>query len=320
MESNEKIARLPLAVQKILQKKSSKHPGTRFTSKLSVLLSFVEANPHTEDEIGVAWVSETVFKMKKSVLAELMKIKINTLNVNLRDLDFRSVDSNKDGWTKWTKSGFTRSSLQHVPIEIENNKLNSHESSHHDAFPNRPTISLGCFPNSLLYIFHHDSIALWQKIIHPTLSNTLFPDFVNSCAQYFKLPDQTFEEARSLIKFVLPDKHQINFTHFQKFMSLFGPEKTVMDKLQSLLNTSKSYGTWLSFNSNQIVSTKRFVGYIDSKDANAVVITKGGLTTKIWNLPLLDSSKDYLIDESCRLYHSWSDYFTEHPLAIENIV
>ena len=68
-------------------------------------------------------------------------------------------------------------------------------------------------------------------------------------------------------------KHQITFIHFEKFMSLFGPEKTVMVKLRSLINQSKAFGNWISFEQNQNAPTQGLRGYIDSKEFNAIVIS-----------------------------------------------
>lgn len=313
MNAIEKIRRLPDEVQNVLLRKSSKQPGTRFVHKLSVLLSFVQANPHSEDEIGVAWENEQIFRMKKNVLASLMQIKVNTLNVNLRDLSFKQVDSNKDGWSKWSKPGFTRSSLSKTnsDFEIRMNENTGFEAHHNDIFPSKSTVRLGCLADPFIHEFHQNCVSLWQKFINPSVYYAQFNDFLESAAIHFKLPDQSLDDAKTRIKLILPEKHQITISHFEQIMALFGPDSTFMQKLQNFFDTSKMLGPWINFESTQNINLD-FYGYVDSKESNAIIIFNKGETSKIWNFPFLDSTQSYLIDENNVLYSSWTDYFNLH--------
>jgi hypothetical protein len=61
--------------------------------------------------LGLAWVTDDEFRMHKLCVSRLMDIKLNTLNVNLRDLHFTMTDKEKNGWSRWKREGFSRTSV-----------------------------------------------------------------------------------------------------------------------------------------------------------------------------------------------------------------
>nr|1PP7_U Chain U, kDa initiator binding protein [Trichomonas vaginalis] len=121
MDSNDLEAsftsRLPPEIVAALKRKSSRDPNSRFPRKLHMLLTYLASNPQLEEEIGLSWISDTEFKMKKKNVALVMGIKLNTLNVNLRDLAFEQLQHDKGGWTQWKRSGFTRNSVFEDPTQ-----------------------------------------------------------------------------------------------------------------------------------------------------------------------------------------------------------
>ena len=79
-------SRLPQYIRDIIHRRSSRDPSSRFSRKLHALLSYVSANPDMEDEIGLSWIDDEIFQVNKKRLLEIMKIKLNTLNVNFKNL------------------------------------------------------------------------------------------------------------------------------------------------------------------------------------------------------------------------------------------
>ena len=105
------LAKLPVELQTIIRRKCSRDPKTRFTYKIHLLLAFVLTRSQLEDEVGIGWVSEHEFRINKKKLVELLGIKMNSMNVNLHDLGFHKMQHEKNGWTRWTRDGFTQNKI-----------------------------------------------------------------------------------------------------------------------------------------------------------------------------------------------------------------
>lgn len=108
--ASDPLSHIPPVLQEILKRKSSRDPTSRFTYKLAYLLNFVNNSDDKDmyQKVGCSWVKEDEFQINKQILANIMGIKINTLNVNLYTLGFVQLKNNKDGWTLWKKPNFTR--------------------------------------------------------------------------------------------------------------------------------------------------------------------------------------------------------------------
>lgn len=98
---------LPPNIQAMLKRKSSRDPNSRFANKLHMLLNFADKDPVKQEFIGACWTDGNTFKINKKRLIQIMDIKLNTLNVNLKDLKFQQLHSDQSGWTLWRRDGFT---------------------------------------------------------------------------------------------------------------------------------------------------------------------------------------------------------------------
>jgi hypothetical protein len=230
------ISRLPSDIQAMLKRKSSRDPNSRFTSKLATLLGYVSRFPTSEEEIGVSWVDEVTFKMKKRALISILGIKVNTLNVNLRDLKFvQQTNPAKDGWTYWQKEGFTRSSASSF---TEDPRIP--ESAGKFVMPIKPSwpFNLGCLGADGISQFFVSADRTWRGLTGPRRVQVIGAgEFLNRAARYLKQEGQQEQNALDVLTAILAPKKSeyLNFEHLARFLAMFGPIE---------LRCSKSHRYW----------------------------------------------------------------------------
>jgi hypothetical protein len=310
------VAQLPPDIKAMLRRKSSRDPNSRFTSKLATLLHYVTRFPASEEDIGIRWVDDVTFKMKKRVLISILGIKLNTLNVNLRDLKFvQQPNPSKDGWTYWKKDGFTQASA-----------LTYGEDSHAPEQPLRLTsvqpawpFSLGCVVPEALAQFFQTADLIWRELTGPALVQVIETQpFLQRAAYHFKQGGQHEENALEVLTAIIAPKksERITFEQFTRFLAMFGPEKTVMLKIASLLDCSHRTGQWLYFDTDGITLPALAVSF-DTQEPNCLIIRNNGNITRVWNVPLIEANEKngYVYDEVGHTYGSWSEYFERHPVG-----
>jgi hypothetical protein len=250
---------------------------------MRLLLDFASTFPLFENDIGLSWVDDETFRINKRALSGVMGVKINTLNVNLRDLEFRQQNAAKSGWTTWKKDGFTR----HALPPGEN--------------------SAGEFGGPAL-----PRIGKVPPEIEAVMSLAEEP-FLEKAAARFKTEQQAMENAVKVLRAIVCPTHEAVVTEaaFVRFMAMFGPASTAMLKIASLLEISEATGRWLVFDTG--AARAGFHAMFDTAEANCLLLRNGQAVTHVWNLPHVDSREDYIVDERGKTYASWSDYFTQHP-------
>jgi hypothetical protein len=299
------MERLPEEIQAILKRKSSRQPNTRFTAKLHVLLSFVQSHPDREDSVGCCWVSDDEFRINKRLLCDVMGIKANTLNVNLKDLGFLQRNSSRDGWTLWNHPSFSRLSPDPTP-----------EARQSPA----PRISCWLLPFSLGRIppdgvdrFRCAVLDLWSE-----LGDVAVPvgTFVRWAAGRLRQPEQPVGNAIDVVRAIVPSTAdgRITIEAFARFLAMFGPAPTIMIKIAGLLTSSEKHGQWLSLQPVDPSVQPQLCGMFDDKEPNCLVIRPlGKPAVRVWNLPLVEACDPYLTDEGGRLWRGWEVYFKENP-------
>lgn len=242
---------IPPEISQILKRKSSRDPASRFTRKLHLLLEHVTQTPERESEVGLAWISETSFRMNKRILSQVMGIKINTLNVNLRDLHFTQTQTDKNGWTLWTKPGFSRTCYTPDQSEVAQAKEKTPKS--------KPTKQKQISVSNLLNVgkLFQDQDILFRESVHlswisitgiqeitPIMSNIFF----ERAGNYLKEEEQPLENAVEVLKAIITPNNSptVRYEDFFKFLAMFGPKETAMQKIASLLTYSNNHGNWLS--------------------------------------------------------------------------
>ncbi|KAH0791695.1 39 kDa initiator binding protein [Histomonas meleagridis] len=310
--------KLPPNIQKILRRKSSRDPSSQFTTKLHVLLTYVMNNPSTEEELGVGWITNEKFRMNKKILVEVMGIKINTLNVNLKDLKFIQLQRDKDGWTQWTKEGFTKKSPSLMPTVINENP--NPPSSQNLAY--HFTIGLPFAVNDdFIRNFFVSSQSLWEEIVGYQCESFNATEFIHRAANMLKQNMQPIDNAESVLQALISpsrnDQSIIEKSDFIKFLAMFGPRRTVMIKIASLLEYSNSTGSWLFF-SNDYPQNGFYGSFSDTMPNCLVLHMKNGSEYRIYNVPTVEAQQgNYIYDQQGSSYESWGDFFKRHPEVIE---
>ena len=330
---------LPPEIIKIIKKKSSRDPFSRFSNKLHILLTYAGNDLQKQEEIGVGWVDNNKFRINKKKLIVSMDIKINTLNVNLKSLNFHQLHTDQNGWSVWEKSGFcvnstvdditdnspesnnsenqTYTNGQEVdqPIQVYSSQINQKFDSL------LCNIHLGYTSLEQLQTFQKITISVWDELIAAHSEDpTLAQEFIGLLAERFRLSHQRFENAKSVLNAIFVCEDTTNEPHvtirdFARFLAKFGPEETSMRKIQSLIKASNSNGNWLCFGTDN--NNSDFFGCYDSTDANCINLYIGNKLTKIWNLVDVACPGEYLIDSNGIKYSSWENYFVQNPIVSE---
>ena len=338
---------LPPEIQQALRRKSSRDPNSRFAKKLHILLSYSTEHPELENQIGVAWISDTEFKMNKKILGSIMGIKVNTLNVNLRDLHFIQQQHDRDGWTRWKKDNFTRSMYSSGEPSDVNKALKhpqqnsmflqmpitSQISPPEHMFPNfiisQTFYQLGNCSKEEIAQFNQECLHIWKEEMGFDFKPIQANFVIEKCASFFKRQEQPYDNAKQVIKAIIApsEPNELSYRDLCKLLAMFGPADTIMLKILSLLQVSNETGQWLDFNSNsqtgiQYNNQQPLVsGYFDYNQPNCLVINKTfstdyTQTERVWNNPVKPHSDNikYISDQSNNLYSSWNEYFQSHPI------
>ena len=317
---------LPEDIQEILKRKSSRDPSSRFSRKLHALLSYVDAvDPSLAEEFGLGWIDDQVFRIYKARLLGVMGIKLNTLNVNLRDLHFVQLqgDKNMRGWTTWRKDGFTKRSYS-LPITdrpvvplAEGDMFDAHLKA--DPIVDK-MVGVGRLTQQQFDELQQMVLQEWTVVLGSDEMITCDARFfVGRAAQRYKQPKQPLKNAFDVLTAILApqDKMEISYGDFFRFMAMFGPAETVMLKIHSLLEVATAGTPWLYFGITPTVEDGGVFGFFDDAEANALVIHDGKGGDRVWNLPFVPAGEiyQYVEDKEGRKYTSWKEYFRDYPVS-----
>ena len=321
--SSDPASFLPPELVMMLKRKASRDLASRFPAKLRALLTYVTQNPQLEDEIGLAWIDDETFKMNKHALSAVMGIKLNTLNVNLRDLKFQQQQHNKDGWTRWKKEGFTRSS-QSLGLEAIST-FDTHAPVDpwglpQPPLPRNPHVTIGKVSPQVAEKFFQTTDLFWRQLNGAPVPAVSTKTFTHHAGEKLRQEGQALNNAIEVLAAIISptDSDMTTFDQFVKFMAMFGPRQTAMLKIESLLRCSHNTGQWLIFDT-RVPHPPVFAAF-DDREPNCLVITANKSVSRVWNMPLVesDSGQPYLVDSMDRTYMSWAEYFDENPVNMNS--
>lgn len=324
-DNNEVSFILPENIQEIVYRRSTRDPQSRFARKLHVLLSYVSGNPELEEEIGLGWVSDTIFQICKMKLLKVMKIKLNTLNVNLKIGKFLQLHCDKPGWTRWKRDGFSKRECimdSSIPSSNENNEIELEEWKQDSAQPSQTTdIHIGKLAPELVETVYQQALKEWIEVLGSDFTDKIDTSFfIPQIAKRYCAPKQPYQNAFEVLLaiFAPQDTSYVRFIDFYKFYAFFGPSETIMLKIASLLEVATSGTHWMYF--GLVPNNVSIYGHIDDNESNCLVIHGPNNTvTKIWNNPTKNSNENYIIDQNDQEYESWVQYFQIHPILDNNI-
>lgn len=312
MTEGDPLQILPYDIQAILKRKSSRDPSSRFSSKLHILLNYVNDHPDLDEKIGCSWVTDDEFRINKRTLVNIMGIKINTLNVNLHDLGFKQQKHNKDGWTLWKKDGFSRNSTDYTEV-----------AQAAQVAPPKPkgfalSFNLGKTSQKDFENFKLNCTRIWTEITQTDDRPVPTPFFIQNAAARFRQPEQPLDNAQEVLQAIISPQRSaqvVTYEQFCKFMAMFGPEDTIMLKIASLLSCSNRSGQWLIF--DPTITPGPYCGSFEDQEPNRLVLrctqTITITTQSVWNMPLISAKDNYIIDEKNCTYRSWEEYFHQYP-------
>lgn len=309
------LSKLPAELQSIIRRKCSRDPKTRFTYKIHLLLAFILTNSHLEDEVGIGWVSEQEFRINKKRLVELLGIKMNSMNVNLHDLGFHKMQHEKNGWTRWTRDGFTQNrilldtDLDPPPENVKMKKQATIELHSPDE-----TLTMGSVLQSVCDIFYETVIDIWRHHFSQDLNAKLTSkSFIGILSELAKRPEQPLSNAIKILESIINPSNldELSFKDLLRFLAMFGPVETSMIKIGHLAKCTIA-SNWAFFKAplpTEIVSMS-FHGRFDENEINRFTVTfEVGLVKKVWNNPLIDAYGCYLADDKATTYSSWFSYY-----------
>ena len=324
---------LPPEIQVMLKRKSSRDPNSRFSSKLHMLLNYAGNDAAKQEFIGAGWTEGGNFRINKKRLITIMDIKLNTLNVNLKDLKFQQLHSDQAGWTLWCRDGFAPNSTIDDIAEVKSEKFSQKGEKLVTTVPNDEMqqskltvlkdISLGKSDPAQTQLYKKIAISIWDELLDsPVQKSAVSPqEFINASAIRFRASHQKLENAKQILNhvFLYPDQSQLTIMDFAVFLARFGPEETLMQKVGSLLKSSNENGNWLRLTvaHDYIPGENDFYGFFDDVDNNGFVLKKrDGSTIKIYNIVDAPATEPYLIDMNNQKYKSWQDYFILNPIYL----
>lgn len=326
---------LPPDIHEMIKRKSSRDPSSRFANKLHILLKFAGSDPKMIEYIGAGWISDNQFKINKKRLGAVMEIKLNTLNVNLRDLGFQQIQQDKNGWTEWTRDKFSITSTLNDLADITSDKNGQKdmekqsksiymEDTQSTKIAFLRDVMLGkCEPETQQQ-FRVYTISIWDELLESAEGNSTITseDFINLAAKRFRISKQSLKNATQLMHaiFICDDDSQVTLSDFTKFMAKFGPEETLMEKVGGILSSSNHHGNWLKVTTDLKVLPNNGdpYGYFDNTEHNCfILVYPGNIVHKIWNrVDIAASAGKYLIDEKNNEYDSWEQFFQSNPLKL----
>ena len=284
------IGQLPSDIRAMIKRKSSRDPLSRFANKLHVLLNYAGDDLVKQQFIGVGWKTDEIFKINKKRLVNVMEIKLNTLNVNLKDLGFVQLASDHNGWTEWKRQSFNRqsnvlelseiSSDKSINKENDKNKGNFIEDIQLNKISTLKDINIGGVSIEISNIFRKITISIWEEIIenYENKSVITLNEFFHVAAERFRASHQPLRNSNMVLNavFLYNDPNQLTIIDFAKFLAKFSPEETLMEKIGSLTSSSNQFGNWLRLINDPIElkdENSNFYGYFDNIDPNCMILS-----------------------------------------------
>lgn len=322
---------LPAEIQSILKRKSSRDPVSRFSNKLHSLLNYAGNDIKKQEYIGAGWLSNTHFRINKKKLVVVMDIKLNTLNVNLKDLKFHQLQGDQNGWTIWERAGFR---FESTIDDLMNAEKNDDEAVQLHPFSDDmqnsklsilKEINLGMMNHVTTQNFKKITTSIWDEFLAMLTSNKNTIDkseFLDAAAKRFRASHQKLSNSKLVLETIFTCYNTDNFSvvDFAKLLAKFGPEATLMEKIASLLKSSNTYQDWLKIvqDPSQLsyYNNVDIFGYFDYNEHNCFIIKRiNQPVRKIYNIVDQPATGDYLIDSNGVKYNSWQDYFEKNQLC-----
>jgi len=321
---------LPPDIRAMIKRKSSRDPISRFAYKLHLLLMYAGDDVGRQNYIGAGWTCENQFRINKKRLITVMEIKLNTLNVNLKDLGFQQLQCDHNGWTEWSRHGFNRTSTLADLADVSSDKISGKDGdkTQKGHFVDESMVSkvsslrdivFGRCELETLQVFKRIANSIWEEIIDgiENKNSISFEEFLPLVSERFRVSHQSLKNAKRVLEVMfLCDPKQVTIQDFARFLAKFGPEETVMEKIGSLTSSSNQNDHWFRpvYGVPTDIADCSTYGYFDETEQNCIVIVQKNVKQcKVYNRLDIAIPGEYLIDDQGTTYSSWQDFFEKNP-------
>ncbi|EAX94761.1 hypothetical protein TVAG_346240 [Trichomonas vaginalis G3] len=291
-----------------LRKRSNRKEDSRFPYKVFALLKWVGYDQNRANLAGCGWVSDSQneFYIHKPRLCEVLNVKLNTLNVNLKTLGFEQT--RKVGEHSYFKNDiFSKNSSQQDFERIRNSRCKPDSLMHMNAkaayFPLLEHIQLFMMDEKAISMFKKEVIQKWEKLVgSPLIFAVSIPVFTKYLLNSIQ-DSLGYHDENNTIQQVLVGKtpNVVTIFDFAVFLARFGPFDNVPYKImqyQQILHIIQP--DYFMFTAPSLIN------YFSSTFHNcfSFKISQTG-EYHCYNLPLISSSAAYLVDEDGVYYKSW---------------
>ncbi|EAX89595.1 hypothetical protein TVAG_485690 [Trichomonas vaginalis G3] len=293
---------IPEEIRNIILKRSNKSQNSKFPFKLKTLLDWVGENENRKKKCGCSWVDDRIFSLDKAKISEIMDLKLNTLNSNLRDLGFTQALPRKEGITFWQHPNVRKNSSEE--------EINSIKYMDKPALENLNSLNFFGVYNVLLnnitlfgmteneiVAFKRNVITTWEKIIKPNhvfaVSKKELTDSFGGQAGFCNDPYALQEALTTKVTAV------IDINDFAIFMARFDPFENIifkLDKFQQLIPDLRVKMTQIGSISSFFAKTYH----------NCFSFQMSGGEYHCYNLPHVGSTANYLQNEDGERFQSWT--------------
>ena len=306
---------IPEIILDQLTKRSNRSEQSRFPYKIWALLSWVDTDQTRAQRAGCGWVSENEFFINKNKLKDVMNIKLNTLNVNLKTLGFEQTK--KTGELCFYKNNMFSKTASPKDFErIRNSRCKPdslmHMNAHAVYFPLLEPLQLFMMDEKSVNVFKKDVIMHWENLVGSTLIFAIaLPAFTKALLNALDDSSGYITDFYMVQQVLAPrTPNVVNIFDFAVFLARFGPFNNAPFKIMQYQHIlSEIRPDFFMFNAPSLTS------YFSMTFHNCFrfQLAPNG-EYHCYNLPLVSSSAQYLIDEDGTVYRSWqmmlqSNYF-----------
>lgn len=304
-KTDENSNEIPESILNFIRKRSNRTEQTRFPYKLFSLLQWVGRNQSKGENAGCGWVSDTEFFIDKQKVCQVMQVKLNTLNVNLKTLGFEQSRTRDKNITFYKNEGFTYDSNQAASFEkIRNSRCKPESLLHLNIkavyLTSLEPLQLFMMPKKDIDAFKHEVVDIWTSIVGLDL---LFAVSLKSFLKSFEaqLESKHYFDVYILQQALAPRVPEVlDIFDFAVFLARFGPFNTISLKLfqhHSAVNEIRP---------DLVYFTSPHNNYFSDTFHNCFrfPLVQAG-EYHCYNLPLTNANGQFLIDEDEICYPSW---------------
>lgn len=314
---------IPEDLLRAIRTRSNRSEESRFPYKVWQLLNWAGKDDRRGEICGCGWVSDTEFFIKKQTICDVLQVKMNTLNVNLRTLGFEQTRSKDGEKTFWRNEAFSIDANTKSFAKVRNIRCRpevlANLSLQAVYLPVLEPLQLYSMSDQDVNIFKKTVVDEWESMIG---SNLIFAvamsHFINVLIHRLESwKQQHGANEKYIIQQVLAPRmpNVVDIFDFAVFLARFGPVCSLYDKLhqyQAIINDTAR-------NDAYRYSVPSLTSYFSGTFHNCFRFQLPPTGEyHCYNLPLAESNAQFLTDEDGMMYPSFKAVFQQNPFLTQN--